>query len=244
MALGEQIRAYRRRAGMSQEKVAEQLGVSRQAVTKWETDQSAPSMENLFRLAELFGITVEALVNPEREAKPSPAEEFYALCRQAEEAKQADRLRRIRENGQEALAVAGAYLGFYLLGRLIWVDPASSTFLGWLALARPSGAHSYLYGWLLSSGLFWYAMGISVLPSLFGKKWFSRTTLAGFLAGFVLGLLFGPNPAGDIYGHGHYGWAIWGGCFLLSMAGGILAQRLHKRQHAEKPPESGFGKDA
>lgn len=241
MALGEQIRTFRRRAGMSQEKVAERLGISRQAVTKWETDQSAPSTENLFRLAELFGVTVDALVNPEVEAKPSPAEEFYALCRQAEETKRAERLRRIRQNTLEAIAVAGAYLGFYLLGRLIWVDPANSTVLGWLALARPSGEHSYLYGWLLSSGLFWYALGISALASLFGKRHFSRTTLAGFLTGFVLGMLFGPNPAGEAYGHGDYGWAIWGGCYLLSIVSGIVLELLYKRGSAEKAPESGSG---
>ena len=42
MTLGERIKACRQHAGMSQEKVAELVGISRQAVTKWESDQSAP----------------------------------------------------------------------------------------------------------------------------------------------------------------------------------------------------------
>ena len=50
--LGGRIREARRNAGLSQEKLAEQIGVSRQAVTKWEAGQAAPSTENLLRLAE------------------------------------------------------------------------------------------------------------------------------------------------------------------------------------------------
>ena len=54
MSLGEKIKACRQNAGMSQEKVAELVGVSRQAVTKWEANQSAPNTENLFKLAEIL----------------------------------------------------------------------------------------------------------------------------------------------------------------------------------------------
>ena len=60
--LGQRIREHRRRAGMSQEALARRMDVSRQAVTKWESGQSAPSTENLFRLAELFGTTVDLLL--------------------------------------------------------------------------------------------------------------------------------------------------------------------------------------
>ncbi len=47
---------------MSQEALARRMDVSRQAVTKWESGQSAPSTENLFRLAELFDTTVDLLL--------------------------------------------------------------------------------------------------------------------------------------------------------------------------------------
>ena len=79
MALGEKIKACRQRAGMSQEKVAELVGVSRQAVTKWEVNQSAPNTENLFKLAEIFGTTVDMLLASEDENKPSPAEHLLPL---------------------------------------------------------------------------------------------------------------------------------------------------------------------
>ncbi len=68
MTLGEKIKACRQQAGMSQEKVAELLGISRQAVTKWETNKSAPSTDNLFKLAEIFGTTVDLLL-PEPKAE-------------------------------------------------------------------------------------------------------------------------------------------------------------------------------
>ena len=51
MTLSERIRQCRQQAGLSQEQVAELVGVSRQAVAKWEAGTSAPSTENLLRLA-------------------------------------------------------------------------------------------------------------------------------------------------------------------------------------------------
>ena len=72
MTLGERIKQCRQDAAMSQEKLAELLGVSRQAVTKWEADQSLPSTENLFRLADLFHTTVDSLVHPERDSAAVP----------------------------------------------------------------------------------------------------------------------------------------------------------------------------
>lgn len=63
MKLDERIKTCRRSSGLTQEQVAEAIGVSRQAVTKWENGRSAPSTENLFRLAELFGTSVDLLLN-------------------------------------------------------------------------------------------------------------------------------------------------------------------------------------
>lgn len=60
--LGEMIRAYRIENKMTQEFVAEQLGVSRQAVSKWETGASDPSTSNLITLAKLFNTTVEEIL--------------------------------------------------------------------------------------------------------------------------------------------------------------------------------------
>lgn len=53
---------YRKASGMSQEQVAEHLGVSRQAVSKWECAESSPDTDNLIALAMLYGVTVDELL--------------------------------------------------------------------------------------------------------------------------------------------------------------------------------------
>lgn len=69
MSLSENIRNKRQELKLSQEYVADQLGVSRQAVSKWETGQSEPTASNLTELAELFEISLSELVDPVKYAK-------------------------------------------------------------------------------------------------------------------------------------------------------------------------------
>ncbi len=61
-SLGETIKEHRTRCMMTQEFVAEHLGVSRQAVSKWENGTSDPSTANMLALAKLFGISVAELL--------------------------------------------------------------------------------------------------------------------------------------------------------------------------------------
>ena len=61
-SLGEVLWKYRTERKMTQEFVAESLGVSRQAVSKWEKGVSDPSTSNLLALAKLYGISVEELL--------------------------------------------------------------------------------------------------------------------------------------------------------------------------------------
>ncbi len=60
--LGERLKTVRMRYNMTQEFVAEQLGVSRQAVSKWESGKAEPSTANLLALAKLYDISVEDLI--------------------------------------------------------------------------------------------------------------------------------------------------------------------------------------
>lgn len=62
-SLGEAIKAHRMRCQMTQEFVADALGVSRQAVSKWEIGASDPSTSNLIALAKLFKISPEELLS-------------------------------------------------------------------------------------------------------------------------------------------------------------------------------------
>ena len=61
-SLGEAIRYHRTRCKMTQEFVAESIGVSRQAVSKWENGTSEPNTSNLMALAKLYGIPAEDLL--------------------------------------------------------------------------------------------------------------------------------------------------------------------------------------
>ena len=61
-SLGEVLKSHRIRCQMTQEFVAESLGVSRQAVSKWETGAADPSTSNLLALAKLFGAPAEELL--------------------------------------------------------------------------------------------------------------------------------------------------------------------------------------
>ena len=65
MTLGERIAYYRGKLGLSQGELAEQLGVSRQAVSKWETDAGLPDLERLIALSRLYHITLDELVKGE-----------------------------------------------------------------------------------------------------------------------------------------------------------------------------------
>lgn len=61
-SLGETIKTFRMERNMTQEFVAGELGVSRQAVSKWESGASDPSTSNLLALARLFGVSAEELL--------------------------------------------------------------------------------------------------------------------------------------------------------------------------------------
>ena len=61
-SLGEALKTYRTERKMTQEFVAESLGVSRQAVSKWENGTSDPSTSNLLALAKLYGVSPEEIL--------------------------------------------------------------------------------------------------------------------------------------------------------------------------------------
>lgn len=74
MKLSEKIIYYRKRAGMNQEALADQLGVSRQAVSKWETGEAVPELNKVVLLAKAFQVTTdELLMDDTGEEAPEPA---------------------------------------------------------------------------------------------------------------------------------------------------------------------------
>ena len=64
MNLSEKILKLRKANGLSQDELAEKLNVSRQAISKWETDQAVPELDNVLALAKVFNLTTDYLLQP------------------------------------------------------------------------------------------------------------------------------------------------------------------------------------
>lgn len=73
MTISEKILYCRKRCGLSQEALAEKIGVSRQAISKWETGEATPELSKLALLAKTFGVTADWLISEE-----DPPESFSA----------------------------------------------------------------------------------------------------------------------------------------------------------------------
>ena len=152
MTLGEKILALRTQKEMSQEELAAALEVSRQSVSKWETNQSVPDLDKIIRLADLFGVTVDQLVRegerPEPPEPPEPRVVYVAEGRRG--------LTRPQMVGV-CLEVLGAILlllGVAGLGAVAAIIGAALMILGLpLLLARK-------HPWLI---LGWLAVGLSLL---------------------------------------------------------------------------------
>ena len=72
MTLGENIVRLRTQKNWSQGDLADALEISRQSVSKWETDASIPELDKLLKLSELFGVTLDELVRGEDVPKTEP----------------------------------------------------------------------------------------------------------------------------------------------------------------------------
>ena len=211
--MGDRIREHRIKAGLSQDALAELVGVSRQAVTKWESGASSPTAANLFKLAEIFGTTVDLLTDKEK----------------SEENKISDGEKEKKDGRKMSLSVTAAaltaavYIAVYLAVQFCTAYFSESSLLS--VITHPS--HSpYLWSWLLTNRLFWCIMAVSVFSALCGKIRFSAVNTAMFFFAAALGEILGPYPAGAPYGHSHYGWAIWCVLYLLSIVMGLSAEKL------------------
>lgn len=75
MTLGQRIQELRKQAGLSQEGLGEALGVSRQAVSKWESDAGVPELDTLIAISRFFGITIGELLGVEEPRTPEETEQ-------------------------------------------------------------------------------------------------------------------------------------------------------------------------
>lgn len=79
MIFAEKLRMLRKQAGLSQERLAEKLEVSRQAVTKWETDAGIPDIENIMAISALFDVSIDELLSNEKCVKDQSDYQFESV---------------------------------------------------------------------------------------------------------------------------------------------------------------------
>ena len=179
MSLGERIASYRKKAGYSQEGLAEQLGVSRQAVSNWETGRSVPDADLLVQLADCLGVPVEELLGtptPESITPKAPqavlADKLGALTGQL--AEQNNRRRRF----WKWVAIAAGAAGLLML-------PPLFLSLWMLGVGLPSGT---------SIGTIGGADGPTAIFVTGSFPWGLLTGLCGCIALVVLGIIMSRRP--------------------------------------------------
>ena len=119
--LGKRISANRKRLGMTQDRLAELLGVTAQAVSKWENDQSCPDIAMLPKLAEIFGMTTDELLGL-REQTPRAEEKIHT----AEVVQEPQNFEFTWDNGRRGMMGAAVWVllagGMLLAGNLLEYD--------------------------------------------------------------------------------------------------------------------------
>ena len=74
MNISDRIQSLRKARGITQEQLADAVGVSRQAVSKWEAEQSVPDLERIVAMAEYFDVTTDYLLRPQPENSETKTE--------------------------------------------------------------------------------------------------------------------------------------------------------------------------
>lgn len=85
MTFGEKLKILRKQNGYSQEVLAELLNVSRQAVSKWESNRGIPEIEKLLQISNMFGVTLDYLLKEDYQEETHQNNRYYVSCEMIEE---------------------------------------------------------------------------------------------------------------------------------------------------------------
>ena len=150
MTFGATLTALRKSKGLSQEQLAEKLGLTRQTISKWELNQSSPDINYIIQLSDFFGVSADCLIKGEQaEVSPSCAPE-----RQPNQVK-------INDNTYKLCVFAGSIIaGASLIGIIVFVicsalNPWGATLGRWY--------FEGLAGFLLGTGTLWFFIILTVI---------------------------------------------------------------------------------
>ena len=176
MNLSEKILYCRKKAGLSQEALAEKLGVSRQAVSKWETGEAVPELSKLVLLAKTFDVTTDWLLSESEPETPPEPETPAAPEAPAQSSNWAESIpgvigRLIRRYGWlYGVYTALAGLGFIVIGAIARGVSLSMerSFFGSTGMS-PFGGYGG-FSDFAGSGTIWYDSAGNVISSPFGSS--------------------------------------------------------------------------
>ena len=148
MTFGEKLRLARKSAGLTQEQLSEKLLVSRQAITKWETDRGMPDIENLKQLSALLGVSIDYLLDTGERIDLSVTREAINLDNYTYERKFSGRL--AKKAGKKDKIVREKYPNadiYCLLAKQILTrgEKITDNLIGWLTTA-PFGIPEFING--------------------------------------------------------------------------------------------------
>lgn len=158
MTLGEKLQLLRKSRGLSQEQLAETLAVSRQAVSKWENDDSAPDLDRLRAICTYFDVTADYLLWEHAE---EPGHGAHGTAKKTEPAAHAAASRIMGREYLPWCGYAAAILGAALFARtlagmipmLLMLSPGGSAIWTFKTLARFYLPHLLVYGAMIAGGI-------------------------------------------------------------------------------------------
>lgn len=171
--IGDRIKFHRKRLGMTQEQLAERMGVSAQAVSKWENNLSCPDISVLPELAEIFGITVDELLgkNP-----PAGATVHEAEVVNPEKEKHGSSVSWEWDNGGMSVKLGSVFFALYILviGGLMLMNHLCGFDVSWWTVvwtsalvfigATSQSHHFSLFGLVMSlAGLYFLLSAYGVI---------------------------------------------------------------------------------
>jgi len=279
MTLGNRIKAQRNKLGLSQEKIAEMVGTSRQAVTKWESDKSVPCMENLITLADIFGISLGELSGGKSNDEPAViADKEAELIQHRKKPFLMDAVFiLVTIFAVWSILQIPTFIGMTMVGFLFIVAQAAAVLFVplYLLLIRPrkmkhvnteitmrgrgsikerlfwalGAVVALVAGYVLCGHVFLFLHGMGQWPIIlfvFGlavigiaaisnRQKVMICVVAGYVVGFVLGMLLNSDTYHPYRGPGVYSnnnWVIWTATYLIFIIAGItweIVSRIKNR---------------
>ena len=172
MELGEKIAFCRKRAGLSQEALADRLGLSRQAISRWETGAAVPDLSKIVELSKLFQVTTDFLLLPERTEPEIPAPEQSVQKEISPENPFSDPTVERRRKFRICFGVAAVVLGLLTAVAALFLTEfyAESLTEWWTDLGKFGTALQSWRGFMLAAGIVLLLAGAVVLIREYVRK--------------------------------------------------------------------------